>query len=302
MSVFPAFRSSRWFRCYCIAAAPLRVRESSTSVLSSPVTVSLVSAPADAVITVRARILPVTRSPVCVAAVFDAVDAAIYFSIVFECRCWNRLGRHGSSDSVKRRIKRFTETSGIKIRAFLADAELFLTLCSRPRDCWGFFVIAWLGSEEAEKIRRLHVADTVASYEKFRDGLITLLGRFEFKGAYRSTLRYLRQSGSESVAAYAALTTDLCSHAYAEFSTKAQLSLAVDHVIAGLADSFSDEYYNASERSAHSSGSKLCKSRKQAKHHSFRIQRPLPPLSALHTTRAIPLRHSLRVKNQTQTL
>ena len=36
--------------------------------------------------------------------------------------------------------QRFTETSGIKIRAFLADAELFLTLCSRPRDRWGFFV------------------------------------------------------------------------------------------------------------------------------------------------------------------
>ena len=64
-------------------------------------------------------------------------------------------------------IQRFTETSGIKIRAFLADAELFLTYCSRPRDRWGFFVLAWLGSEEAEKVRQSHVADTVASYEKF---------------------------------------------------------------------------------------------------------------------------------------
>ena len=124
--------------------------------------------------------------------------------------------------------QRFTEISGIKIRAFLADAKLFLTHCSRPRDRWGFFVPIWLGSEEADNVRRSHVADTVALNEKFRDGLIALFGRFGFDGAYRASLRGFRQSGSESVAAYAARTTDLCSHAYAEFSTEAQLSLADD--------------------------------------------------------------------------
>ena len=42
--------------------------------------------------------------------------------------------------------------------------------------------------------------------------------------------------------ANAARTTDLCLHAYAGFSTEAQLSLDVDHFIAGLADSSSREY------------------------------------------------------------
>ena len=65
--------------------------------------------------------------------------------------------------------QRFTETLNIKIRAFRADAELFLTLCSLPRDRWGYFVLAWLGSDKAEKVRRSHVADSVASYEKFRE-------------------------------------------------------------------------------------------------------------------------------------
>ena len=138
--------------------------------------------------------------------------------------------------------QRFTETSGIKIRAFLADAELFLTLSSRLRDRWNFVVFARLGSMEAEKVRRSHVAATVASYEKFRDGLIALFGLFEFEGAYRATLRGLRQSGYETVAAYAGRTTDLCSHAYAVFSTEAQLLLPVDHFISGLADSSSREY------------------------------------------------------------
>ena len=138
--------------------------------------------------------------------------------------------------------QRFTETSAIKIRAFVSDAKLFFMLCSHPRDRWGSFVLAWLGSEKAEKVRRSHVADSLASYEKFRDGLIALFGRLEFEGAYRATLRGLRQSGSESVAAYAAGTTNLCSHAYAEFSTEAQLSLAVDHFIAGLANSSLREY------------------------------------------------------------
>ena len=114
------------------------------------------------------------------------------------------------------------EVSGSKIRAFLADAELFLTLCSRPRDQWLYFVLAWLRSDETEEARRSHVVDSVASYEKFRERLIALFGRFEFENAYGATLRGLRQSRSESVAAYAVRTTDPCSHAYAEYLTEAQ--------------------------------------------------------------------------------
>jgi hypothetical protein len=114
---------------------------------------------------------------------------------------------------------RFIESSGVKIRSFLADAELFLTLCNRPRSRWAYFVLSWLGSEEAEKVRRSHVADSVADYAKFRDGLTTIFGRFEFEGAFRAQLRSLKQSGAESVTAYAARTTDLCSRAYAEFAT-----------------------------------------------------------------------------------
>ena len=137
---------------------------------------------------------------------------------------------------------RFLESSGVKIRSFLADAELFLTLCNRPRSRWAYFVLSWLGSEEAEKVRRSHVADSVADYEKFREGVTTLFGRFEFEGAFRAQLRTLKQSGSESAAAYAARTTDLCSRAYAEFATDAQLSLAVDHFIGGLADASTRDY------------------------------------------------------------
>ena len=76
----------------------------------------------------------------------------------------------------------------------------------------------------------------------FAMGLITIFGRFEFEGAFRAQLRSLRQSGAESVTAYAARTTDLCSRAYTEFATEAQLSLAVDHFIGGLADASTREY------------------------------------------------------------
>ena len=70
---------------------------------------------------------------------------------------------------------------------------------------------------------------------------MSLFGRFEFECAYRATLRNLRQSGAESIAAYAARTMDLCSRAYPNFSTDDQLSLAVDHFIAGIADVSSRE-------------------------------------------------------------
>ena len=128
---------------------------------------------------------------------------------------WDAVDRDTLLKAASR--QRFTKVFGSKIRAFLADAELFFTLCSCPRDRWGYFVLAWLGPDEAEKIRRSHVADSIASYEKFCEKLIALFERFEFDGAYRATLRGLRQSRSESVAAYAAQTTDLCSHALAEF-------------------------------------------------------------------------------------
>ena len=80
------------------------------------------------------------------------------------------------------------------------------------------------------------------NYPVFRKGLISLFGRFKFEGAYRATLRSLRQSGSESVASYAARVTDLCSRAYPNFSTDDQVNLAVDHFISGIADTSSRDY------------------------------------------------------------
>ena len=82
----------------------------------------------------------------------------------------------------------------------------------------------------------------VAPYDTFRDGLIALFGRFEFEARYRATLRNLRQAGSESVASYAARTTDLCSRVYANFSTEDQFSLAVDLFLSGLSDQSSRAY------------------------------------------------------------
>ena len=43
---------------------------------------------------------PSLDSPVCFAAVLDGADAAVYFSVESEYRCWNRLGRYGSRDAV----------------------------------------------------------------------------------------------------------------------------------------------------------------------------------------------------------
>ena len=124
----------------------------------------------------------------------------------------------------------------------MSDFEFFLTICNRPRDRWGFSILSWLKSEEAEKARRSHIADHVANYPVFREGLISLFGRFDFEGAYRATLQSLRQSGSESVAAYAAHVTDLCSRAYPNFSPDDQLSLAVYYFMSKIADTSNQDY------------------------------------------------------------
>ena len=109
-------------------------------------------------------------------------------------------------------------------------------MCARPVHNWGYFLMALLGADEAEKERRSHLADFIADYAKFKSGVEALFGKFEFEGSFRAQLRTHAQSGAESIAAYAARTTDVCSKAYPAFATEKQLSLAVDHFIAGLAD------------------------------------------------------------------
>ena len=136
----------------------------------------------------------------------------------------------------------FTEPSGSKIRGLVADFELYLRMCVRPVYHMGYFLLASLGTEEAKKVRRSLVAESVADYLTFKKGVETLFKKFEFKGSYRAMLRTQAQAGAESVAAYSARTTDVCSKAYASFSIETQLSLAVDHFIAGLADSTSRDY------------------------------------------------------------
>ena len=117
-------------------------------------------------------------------------------------------------------------------------------MCARPVHHWGYFLLASLGTEEAEKVRRSHLAESVADYRQqyVQNKVETFFGKFEFEGSYRSMLRTHAQAGAESVDAYAARTTHVCSKAYVGFSTETQLSLAVDHLIAGLADLTSPEY------------------------------------------------------------
>ena len=47
---------------------------------------------------------------------------------------------------------RFAESSRNKITKFISDLELFLQMCGRPVHYWGFFFLASLGNEEAEKV------------------------------------------------------------------------------------------------------------------------------------------------------
>ena len=80
--------------------------------------------------------------------------------------------------------------------------------------------MASLGAEEAEKVRRSHLADAIADYPRFKSGVEALLGKFEFEGSFRAQLRTHAQAGAETIAAYAADTTDECSKAYPAFATE----------------------------------------------------------------------------------
>ena len=106
---------------------------------------------------------------------------------------------------------RFCELAGNMITGFVADFELYLRMCARPVHHWGYCLMVSLGAEEAEKVRRSHFADDIADYAKFKSGVEALFGTFDFEGSFRAQLRTHAQSGAESIGAYAARTTDVCS-------------------------------------------------------------------------------------------
>ena len=138
--------------------------------------------------------------------------------------------------------QRYTESSGIRIRAFVEDAVKFFEMCGRPRDRWARFVVSWLGFNEAEKVSRSYFVGDNVDYNNFREGLLTLFGRLDCEDAYRQQLRVLAQSGAEPVAAFASRITDLSTYAYPNFPTELQLDLAVDYFISGLCDGSSRDY------------------------------------------------------------
>ena len=122
---------------------------------------------------------------------------------------------------------RFSEASNNKIKGFVADLELYLQMCARPVHHWGYFLMASLGAEEAEKVKRSHHADTIADYVKFKSGVETLFEKFEFESSFRTQLRTHVQAGAECVAAYATRTTDICLKAYPAFATKTAFARCV---------------------------------------------------------------------------
>ena len=93
-------------------------------------------------------------------------------------------------------------------------------MCARPMHHWGSFLMASLGAEQPEKVRCSHLADVIADYAKFKSGVEALFGTFEFEGLFRAQLRTHAQSGDETIAAYAARTTDVCLKAYRAFATE----------------------------------------------------------------------------------
>ena len=95
------------------------------------------------------------------------------------------------------RRPRFLETSGNKIRGFIADLELYLQMCTRPVHHWGYFILGSLSTDEGEKVRRFHVVDLVGDYAAFKQGVETIFKQYEFEPLYRAQLRSHVKSGSE---------------------------------------------------------------------------------------------------------
>ena len=101
--------------------------------------------------------------------------------------------------------------------------------------------MASLDAEEVEKVRRSHLAEVIADYAKFKSGVEALFCKFEFEGSFRAQLRTHAQSALRTLLPTLRAQL-LCARRPTPHSRRRQLSLAVDHFIAGLADITTRDY------------------------------------------------------------
>ena len=129
-----------------------------------------------------------TRCSPAISARAGRVTSARSSSRRATCRSRSRLGRNKNAYTMLKRYSRarFTEASGSKIRGFIADLELFMRMSARTVHHWEYFLLAFLGTDEAENVRRWHLAEAVADYCVFKQGVETLFGKYEFVGSYRA--------------------------------------------------------------------------------------------------------------------
>ena len=124
-----------------------------------------------------------------------------------------------------------------------------------------------------------HFFSEDVDYTAFKNGLITLFGRLEFEDSYCQQLRELAQAGSESIASYAARTTDLTTQAYPKFPTELQLDIAVENFIAGLRDTSTRDYQRRKRARRSITCRKRSKWLKPASSHALRTGLLLTPPS-----------------------
>ena len=159
--------------------------------------------------------------------------------------------------------QRVSKSSGMKVRDLLADAELFLTLCNRPRDRWGYFVLSWLGREEIEKVCRSHTADKIVDYSAFRDGLICFtvdsssMARIALYSAAFDSMALSRSLLKLNAQLISALKLTLSSRRSTS-SISLWITLSLEWMTARLAVT-----YSGSANAKHSTCSKLCALKKK---------------------------------------
>lgn len=94
---------------------------------------------------------------------------------------------------------------------------------------------------------------------------MTLCMKLEFETSYHAMLRTHAQCGVETIAAYAARTTDVCSIEYSNLKIETQLSLAIDHFTADLVNSATREFLLKHRTCRLLCGKQHCKWRMRAK-------------------------------------
>ena len=105
--------------------------------------------------------------------------------------------------------EKFLETHKCNIRTWLDAMEMYLQAKQVAAERWPATILTFLSEQALTKLRRTRILEIANSYQEFRKGISSILGKPEDQESTRVLLDHIRQQPSEAGGDYASRVLEL---------------------------------------------------------------------------------------------